>query len=972
MRGTPLSKMISCVLSVLMIFGSNPSQAQKVIAPVSVDFPSPLKMNPRLNLNGIIIDAKDPLSFDFLVTPLETRDDQTHFEAQTKTLVQYFLNALAFPKEDFWVNLSPYEKNRIAAPLFGQTPIGRDLLAQDYELKRLASSMMNPDTAVGQKFWQNIYQSAAKQYHTTQIPINTLNKIWIVPDQAMIHQEHDRAFIVRATMKVMIEEDYLAMRKASGKNDDVPPNQNQSQLSNEITRQIIIPQIEKAVNEGEEFATLRRIYHAYILADWFKERVQTSFLNQAYTGQRKLGGLPLDDQWRGIYQNYLSLFKKGLFNFVREETDLYSGQNVARKYFAGGLNFQGTQRQEAPAQVWSIFRRDRAATAVKVRLNPIKKGAEQEPNQDQAPKATAPDAALQVLVKSVSEMLKDLQVLVVSDAVFDKISQYHQKKNEDFYIFEAADQSQENSVADKLRKMGLNPPEPWKGTKIVVRQKNLQKVSAYIVKQIFNNWKERQLSNFNKQLRDIWNGFPQVFRDTLQNEIANLEGKQKDLLAPKEMILPVFAYLLEQLLLQTYFNGSLETPQEYALPNITSMKSLLNQENILDNNTLLGKMLESFSALSIEKLADEYFGRTETPAQKEERRVRSLLLQWKNDQGAPTKQRSEKLLNSPLAMSEDDFNVFKELIILEKTEKEQKIKAALAKQRRGDDFDYPAYALAIMRLLRQGDVAIDCYKLRKIMTELKPQKRIFLSSKLKDGIVLNPDFDSYAKLPVPNWNQDNPRDAHLTAVINLDHPKLSTWKGANKKVALNAVILLWFVSIFIKHEGFLDQLITIMNSEVATKILWDDKVKEIGHSKLVIYELLKDYLYFEIFGVANNNENIMAMRMNEGFIQLMQRLNLVDLAKEFLATASVKTMPEAMIDGTETDEERMKRTVVWALQDWDPDEDGFVEIASLQERLNGISMDWLRSNTDFIRSQIEDVNKWRRENNPVYNVQLMK
>ena len=69
-----------------------------------------------------------------------------------------------------WVNLSPYEKDRIVPDAFGQTEMGRDLLAQDYMLKQLTASLMYPGEELGKKFWDNVYKEAQERYGTTNIP----------------------------------------------------------------------------------------------------------------------------------------------------------------------------------------------------------------------------------------------------------------------------------------------------------------------------------------------------------------------------------------------------------------------------------------------------------------------------------------------------------------------------------------------------------------------------------------------------------------------------------------------------------------------------------------------------------------------------------------------------------------------------------------------------------------------------------
>ena len=55
---------------------------------------------------------------------------------------------------------------------------------------------------------------------TTNIPVNTFNKVWIVPDKAR-YMKGNTVYVLKAHLKVMLEEDYLSLKK-----HDRPPNVN--------------------------------------------------------------------------------------------------------------------------------------------------------------------------------------------------------------------------------------------------------------------------------------------------------------------------------------------------------------------------------------------------------------------------------------------------------------------------------------------------------------------------------------------------------------------------------------------------------------------------------------------------------------------------------------------------------------------------------------------------------------------------
>ena len=78
---------------------------------------------------------------------------------QANQLVKYFLAGLTIPEGDLWVNLSPYEKDRMVPAALGQTDLGRDLLAQDYILKQLTASLI----ISGERFRQRVLEQGIRK-----------------------------------------------------------------------------------------------------------------------------------------------------------------------------------------------------------------------------------------------------------------------------------------------------------------------------------------------------------------------------------------------------------------------------------------------------------------------------------------------------------------------------------------------------------------------------------------------------------------------------------------------------------------------------------------------------------------------------------------------------------------------------------------------------------------------------------------
>jgi hypothetical protein len=322
-------------------------QAQTVTglpAPGTMILPSTSFIPPVLK--GIKVFPDNPLKFDFIIDTGHAPLKEEGVKIESTKLIKYFLAALTVPEDELWVNLSPYEQDRVIPEKLGVTEMGRDLLGQDYILKQLTASMIYPEDELGKKFWERVYAKAARLHGTTDIPVNTFNKVWVIPESATVHQSGDVAFIVDSRLKVMLEEDYIAIQHNVGTGlapvlDDDPRRADARSAPTAILREVILPEIEKEVNTGKHFMALRQIYHSMVLATWFKQNLKQSLLGKIYIAKNKISGVDIEDKQmkEKIYQQYLEAFKKGVYSYIKEEYDTATQQMIPKKYFSGGYNF---------------------------------------------------------------------------------------------------------------------------------------------------------------------------------------------------------------------------------------------------------------------------------------------------------------------------------------------------------------------------------------------------------------------------------------------------------------------------------------------------------------------------------------------------------------------------------------------------------------------------------------------------------
>lgn len=291
-------------------------------------------------LKGMKFDPKNPLEMEFII---DTADQRKVSEDEASRLIKYFLAGLTMPDNELWVNMSPYEEDKIINPSLSETDLGKDMLSQDYILKQLSASLTYPDSNIGKDYWTKTYAEVQKVAKTTKLPVNTFNKIWILPDKAEVYENGNLAVVSEATLKTLLEQDYLALKnnvnaiqkQKKGMQEDVIQKVNEA--SSKVLREMILPKINTEVNSGKNFATLRQIYYSLIMAAWFKAKFKDSIYKH-YINQGKVFGIDLNDKDSKdkIYNLYVEAFKKGLYNYIKSDYDPSSHRNIKRQYFSGG------------------------------------------------------------------------------------------------------------------------------------------------------------------------------------------------------------------------------------------------------------------------------------------------------------------------------------------------------------------------------------------------------------------------------------------------------------------------------------------------------------------------------------------------------------------------------------------------------------------------------------------------------------
>ena len=265
-------------------------------------------------------------------------------EAATKKILNYFFVGLAIPNDAFWVNLRPDSPDNIIDPVLEQTEAGRILLEADVQLKQDTARFTSPETPEGKEYWDRLYAKAGELFASSDLTIPTLTRPWIVPDEIIVRETPDNAYIYKATMKVMLEEDYLKTSGAAGLpgiglyNFSDERHKKLNEYSSQLLRELIIPKMTREINTSKRYASLRQVYYSLIMAHWFKKKFTGS--GGSYAGlidSKDLVGLASQVPWSkaAYFKEYQRSFQQGEYN-LKIPAQTVTGR-VIRSYFSGGI-----------------------------------------------------------------------------------------------------------------------------------------------------------------------------------------------------------------------------------------------------------------------------------------------------------------------------------------------------------------------------------------------------------------------------------------------------------------------------------------------------------------------------------------------------------------------------------------------------------------------------------------------------------
>ena len=168
---------------------------------------------------------------------------------QIKKAISLYYSALAIPTRSWWVDLYLWNTDRqVLGKGLERTDLGDILVKSDLELKRLVQQVLNSEKA--STFWSTVEQLG----YGVVSP-----RFWVEPGEVSGLMDKDTFKIYKAKLRLRVAI------------EDPRINKRDKRRLEQILMRLVVPTIERKLNSGEEFSSLRSAYYAMLLAAWTKE-----------------------------------------------------------------------------------------------------------------------------------------------------------------------------------------------------------------------------------------------------------------------------------------------------------------------------------------------------------------------------------------------------------------------------------------------------------------------------------------------------------------------------------------------------------------------------------------------------------------------------------------------------------------------------------------------------------------------------
>ena len=249
-----------------------------------------------LNYLSMSEDNFGDINFDYVFKAQKQggANSEINFNESSEIGLNAFMTGLAIPNNRFWVNLDPNEPDRIIDDLLSESEVGRIMLEADLQMKRdfakyncaHEADNASMDRLLAEKK-NSLVQKCMDRFpgeikDMTNVHFRHTIRYWIVPDKIYAYINGSEIYIINATLTInsVVEEKHFSIsgQDSSMISDSCRDELNRSveeysEYDREIEESAITPNVIEDINYGAKYESLREVYVALALAQWYKSNL---------------------------------------------------------------------------------------------------------------------------------------------------------------------------------------------------------------------------------------------------------------------------------------------------------------------------------------------------------------------------------------------------------------------------------------------------------------------------------------------------------------------------------------------------------------------------------------------------------------------------------------------------------------------------------------------------------------------------
>ena len=303
----------------------------------------------KLNSIAVSIDQDKGVNFDLILKSQKAKGVNPVIDPINATLLgaTAFMTGLIVPNYRFWVNLNPWEADRIIDEPLRQSEVGRVMLEADLQMKRDFGNYVNPCANETIKaFWNlldkkkdELVQQCMNEFpgeirDTNNIGMKGAIRLWIVPDKVYAYTNGTQIYIINTSLTINSECDLdhanfeVYFQDISTLSEGCQEKLNESarkymEYFKELGDRMILPYVITDVNQCNKYENLREVYVALALAQWYKSKMNTRMdIFRDFLDSSSSEVLKSKNVWstKEIWERYINLFENCEFECWENET----------------------------------------------------------------------------------------------------------------------------------------------------------------------------------------------------------------------------------------------------------------------------------------------------------------------------------------------------------------------------------------------------------------------------------------------------------------------------------------------------------------------------------------------------------------------------------------------------------------------------------------------------------------------------